>query len=214
VSQFFSIHPDNPQPRLIRQAADIIRAGGVIAYPTDSAYALGCHLGDKNALERIRRLRQLDDKHNFTLVCRDLSELGVYAKVDNVVFRLLKANTPGPYTFILNATTEVPRRLLHPKRRTIGLRIPDHQITLALLEALGEPMMSVTLMLPGDDLPLNDPQDINERLGKQLDLIIDGGACNLEPTTVVSLENGDVEVLRVGLGDPLPFGGAPGDGDF
>ncbi|UAW97353.1 threonylcarbamoyl-AMP synthase [Halopseudomonas nanhaiensis] len=214
MSQFFSIHPDNPQPRLIRQAADIIRAGGVIAYPTDSAYALGCHLGDKNALERIRRLRQLDDKHNFTLVCRDLSELGVYAKVDNVVFRLLKANTPGPYTFILNATTEVPRRLMHPKRRTIGLRIPDHQITLALLEALGEPMMSVTLMLPGDELPLNDPQDINDRLGKQLDLIIDGGACNLEPTTVVSLENGDVEVLRVGLGDPEPFGGSPARDDF
>ena len=214
MSQFFTIHPDNPQPRLIRQAADIIRAGGVIAYPTDSAYALGCHLGDKNALERIRRLRQLDDKHNFTLVCRDLSELGVYAKVDNITFRLLKANTPGPYTFILNATSEVPRRLLHPKRRTIGLRIPDHNITLALLEALGEPMMSVTLMLPEDELPLNDPQQINERLGKLLDLVIDGGACNLEPTTVVSLENGEVEVLRVGLGDPEPFGGAPAGEDF
>lgn len=214
MSQFFTIHPDNPQARLIRQAADIIRAGGVIAYPTDSAYALGCHLGDKNALERIRRLRQLDDKHNFTLVCRDLSELGVYAKVDNVMFRLLKANTPGPYTFILNATSEVPRRLLHPKRRTIGLRIPNHNITLALLEALGEPLMSVTLMLPGEDLPLNDPQEINERLGKQLDLVIDGGACNLEPTTVVSLENDEVEVLRVGLGDPEPFGGTRDNEQF
>ncbi|SDS62136.1 tRNA threonylcarbamoyl adenosine modification protein, Sua5/YciO/YrdC/YwlC family [Halopseudomonas xinjiangensis] len=214
MSQFFSIHPDNPQARLIRQAVDIIRAGGVIAYPTDSAYALGCHLGDKNALERIRRLRQLDDKHNFTLVCRDLSELGVYAKVDNVMFRLLKANTPGPYTFILNATSEVPRRLLHPKRRTIGLRIPDHNITLALLEALGEPLMSVTLMMPGEDLPLNDPQEINERLGKQLDLVIDGGACNLEPTTVVSLENDEVEVLRVGLGDPEPFGGTRDNEQF
>ena len=207
VSQFFQIHPDNPQARLIRQAADIIRQGGVIAYPTDSAYALGCHLGDKNALERIRRLRDLDKNHNFTLVCRDLSELGVYAKVDNTTFRLLKANTPGPYTFILNATSEVPRRLLHPKRRTIGLRIPDHQITLDLLEALGEPLMSVTLMLPGDDLPITDPEMIRDRIGKQLDLIIDGGACEVEPTTVVSMLDDTVEVTRVGLGDPTPFGG-------
>lgn len=207
VSQFFQIHPDNPQPRLIRQAVDIIRQGGVIAYPTDSAYALGCHLGDKNALERIRRLRDLDKNHNFTLVCRDLSELGVYAKVDNTTFRLLKAHTPGPYTFILNATSEVPRRLLHPKRRTIGLRIPDHQITLDLLEALGEPLMSVTLMLPGDDLPITDPEMIRDRIGKQLDLIIDGGACEVEPTTVVSMLDDTVEVTRVGLGDPTPFGG-------
>lgn len=206
VSQYFQIHPENPQARLIRQAVEIIRQGGVIAYPTDSAYALGCHLGDKDAQERIRRLRQLDDKHNFTLVCRDLSELSVYAKVDNSIFRLLKANTPGPYTFILNATTEVPRRLLHPKRRTIGLRIPNHQITLDLLEALGEPLMSVTLMLPGDSLPLTDPQMIRDRLGKQLDLIIDGGACNIEPTTVVSLLDGQIEVQRLGLGDPEPFG--------
>ncbi|AQZ95192.1 L-threonylcarbamoyladenylate synthase [Halopseudomonas phragmitis] len=206
MSQYFQIHPENPQARLIRQAVEIIRQGGVIAYPTDSAYALGCHLGDKDAQERIRRLRQLDDKHNFTLVCRDLSELSVYAKVDNSIFRLLKANTPGPYTFILNATTEVPRRLLHPKRRTIGLRIPNHQITLDLLEALGEPLMSVTLMLPGDSLPLTDPQMIRDRLGKQLDLIIDGGACNIEPTTVVSLLDGQIEVQRLGLGDPEPFG--------
>ncbi|SDU15106.1 tRNA threonylcarbamoyl adenosine modification protein, Sua5/YciO/YrdC/YwlC family [Halopseudomonas salegens] len=207
VSQFFQIHPDNPQPRLIRQAVDIIRQGGVVAYPTDSAYALGCHLGDKNALERIRRLRELDKNHNFTLVCRDLSELGVYAKVDNTTFRLLKAHTPGPYTFILNATSEVPRRLLHPKRRTIGLRIPDHQITLDLLAALGEPLMSVTLMLPGDNLPLTDPEMIRDRIGKQLDLIIDGGACEVEPTTVVSMLDDVVEVTRVGLGDPTPFGG-------
>ncbi|RHW22032.1 L-threonylcarbamoyladenylate synthase [Pseudomonas jilinensis] len=206
MSQYFQIHPENPQARLIRQAVEIIRQGGVIAYPTDSAYALGCHLGDKDAQERIRRLRQLDDKHNFTLVCRDLSELSVYAKVDNSIFRLLKANTPGPYTFILNATTEVPRRLLHPKRRTIGLRIPNHQITLDLLEALGEPLMSVTLILPGDSLPLTDPQMIRDRLGKQLDLIIDGGACNIEPTTVVSLLDGQIEVQRLGLGDPEPFG--------
>ena len=206
MSQYFQIHPDNPQARLIRQAVEVVRDGGVIAYPTDSAYALGCHLGDKNALERIRRLRQLDDKHNFTLVCRDLSELGVYAKVDNATFRLLKNNTPGPYTFILHATTEVPRRLLHPKRRTIGLRIPDHPLTLAMLEALGEPLMSVTLMLPGDSLPLTDPEDIRERLGKQVDLIIDGGACTIEPTTVVALLNGEIEVRRIGRGDPEPFG--------
>jgi|TARA_R110000796_G_scaffold186168_4_gene303089 tRNA threonylcarbamoyl adenosine modification protein (Sua5/YciO/YrdC/YwlC family) len=208
VSQYFHIHPENPQARLIRQAVEIIRQGGVIAYPTDSAYALGCHLGDKDALERIRRLRQLDDKHNFTLVCRDLSELGVYAKVNNPTFRLLKANTPGPYTFILHATTEVPRRLLHPKRRTIGLRIPQHQITLALLEALGEPLMSVTLMMPEDNLPLTDPEMIRDRIGKQLDLIIDGGACNIEPTTVVSLLEDQPEIQRLGLGDPGPFGGS------
>ncbi|EZQ18421.1 threonylcarbamoyl-AMP synthase [Pseudomonas sp. G11-1] len=206
MSQYFQIHPDNPQARLIRQAVEIVRDGGVIAYPTDSAYALGCHLGDKNALERIRRLRQLDDKHNFTLVCRDLSELGTYAKVDNATFRLLKNNTPGPYTFILHATTEVPRRLLHPKRRTIGLRIPDHQLTLALLEALGEPLMSVTLQLPGESLPLTDAEDIRERLDKQVDLIIDGGACTIEPTTVVALLNGETEVRRIGRGDPEPFG--------
>ncbi len=206
MSQHFELHPETPQARLVRQAVDIIRQGGVIAYPTDSAYALGCHLGDKNALERIRRLRQLDDKHNFTLVCRDLSELGVYAKVDNTTFRLLKANTPGPYTFILNATHEVPRRLLHPKRRTIGLRIPDHRITLALLEALGEPLMSVTLILPGEDLPLTDPDEIRERLGKLIDLVIDGGACNIEPTTVVSLLDGGIEIRRFGRGDPEPFG--------
>ena len=206
MSQYFQIHPDNPQARLIRQAVEVVRDGGVIAYPTDSAYALGCHLGDKNALERIRRLRQLDDKHNFTLVCRDLSELGTYAKVDNATFRLLKNNTPGPYTFILHATTEVPRRLLHPKRRTIGLRIPDHQLTLALLEALGEPLMSVTLQLPGESLPLTDPEDIRERLDKQVDLIIDGGARTVEPTTVVALLDGEIEVRRIGRGDPEPFG--------
>jgi len=206
MSQFFQIHPNNPQVRLIRQAADIVRQGGVIAYPTDSAYALGCQLGNKAALERIRRLRQLDDKHNFTLVCRDLSELGVYAKVDNSTFRLLKAATPGPYTFILNATSEVPRLLLHPKRRTIGLRVPDHQITLDLLEALGEPLLSVTLILPDDPLPLTDPEQIRDRLGKLVDLIIDGGACTVEPTTVISLLDGEAELLREGRGDPEPFG--------
>lgn len=210
MSQYFEIHPDNPQSRLIGHAAEIIRKGGVVAYPTDSAYALGCQLGDKSALERIRRIRQLDDKHNFTLICRDLSELGVYAKVDNATFRMLKHNTPGPYTFILHATTEVPRRLLHPKRRTIGLRIPQHAITLALLEELGEPLMSVTLILPGDDLPLSDPDMIRERLEKHVDLIIDSGACTVEPTTVVALLNGETEVRRVGLGDPEPFGASRG----
>lgn len=206
MSQFFQVHPANPQARLVRQAADIILQGGVIAYPTDSAYALGCRLGNKEGVERIRRLRQLDDKHNFTLMCRDLSELGVYAKVDNTIFRLLKATTPGPYTFILNATTEVPRLLLHPKRRTIGLRIPDHQITLDLLAALGEPLMSVTLIMPDDSLPLTDPERIRDLLSKQVDLIIDGGACTVEPTTVLSLLNGEPELMREGLGDPEPFG--------
>ncbi len=206
MSQFFQIHPENPQARLIKQAVEIIRNGGVVVYPTDSSYAIGCAMGNKAGIERIRRLRQLDDKHNFTLVCRDLSELGTYAKVDNATFRLLKNNTPGPYTFILHATTEVPRRLLHPKRRTIGLRIPDHQLTLALLEALGEPLMSVTLQLPGESLPLTDAEDIRERLDKQVDLIIDGGACTIEPTTVVALLNGETEVRRIGRGDPEPFG--------
>lgn len=206
MAQFFQIHPVNPQLRLIRQAVEIIRQGGLIAYPTDSAYALGCQIGNRMALDRIRAMRNLDKDHNFTLVCRDLSELGVYAKVDNATFRALKNNTPGPYTFILHATTEVPRRLLHPKRRTIGLRIPGHRITQALLEALGEPLMSVTLMLPGEDLPLTDPEDIRDRLDKHVDLIIDGGACAIEPTTVVALLDGETEVRRIGLGDPEPFG--------
>lgn len=171
MSQFFQIHPDNPQKRLIDGAIEIIRRGGVIAYPTDSGYALGCHLGDKKAVERIKRLRQLDDKHNFTLVCSDLSEIGTYAKVDNDVFRLLKAHTPGAYTFILQATTEVPRLLLHPKRRSIGVRVPDHRITHALLEALGEPLMSVTLIPVGEELPMTDAEEIRDRYANQLDLI-------------------------------------------
>ena len=205
MSQFFQIHAENPQARLIRQAVEIIRQGGVAVYPTDSAYALGCRIGDKAALDRIRHLRRLDDKHNFTLVCRDLSQLGEYAKVDTSAFRLLKAHTPGPYTFILDATREVPRMLLHPKRRTIGLRVPGNPIAHALLSELGEPLMSVSLILPGDEHPLSDPYEIRDRLDKLVDLIIDGGYGSLEASTVVSLLGGEPEVLREGCGDPEPF---------
>jgi tRNA threonylcarbamoyl adenosine modification protein (Sua5/YciO/YrdC/YwlC family) len=206
MSQFFQIHPDNPQKRLISQAADIVRKGGVIAYPTDSAYALGCHLGDKAAMEKIRRIRRLDDKHNFTLMCRDLSELSVYAKVDNQTFRAIKNHTPGPYTFILQATGEVPRRLQHPKRKTIGLRIPQNNIALELMAELGEPLMSVSLILPGDELPLLDPYDIRETLEHELDLVIDGGFCGMEATTVIDLSEDPPVLLRRGVGDPVPFG--------
>ncbi|WP_434153563.1 L-threonylcarbamoyladenylate synthase [Pseudomonas sp. JZ134] len=205
MSQYIEIHPENPQPRLIRQAVDIIQSGGVIAYPTDSSYALGCRIGEKNAVERIRRIRQLDDKHNFTLVCRDLSELGLYAKVDTSTFRLIKAHTPGPYTFILNATREVPRILLHPKRRTIGVRVPEHPITQALLEELGEPLMSVSLIMPGEKESLSDPYEMRDQLDHLVDLIIDGGMGGLEPSTVISLTDSEPEVLRVGAGDPEPF---------
>lgn len=205
MTQFFQIHPENPQKRLIDQAVKIIRQGGVIAYPTDSGYALGCHLGDKKAIEKIKWLRSLDDKHNFTLVCSDLSEIGTYAKVDNAVFRLLKNQTPGAYTFILNATSEVPRLLLHPKRRSIGVRVPDHRITHALLETLGEPLMSVTLIPVGEELPMTDPEAIRERFGAHLDLIVDGGACHLEPTTVVDLRDLPPTIVREGRGDTAPF---------
>jgi tRNA threonylcarbamoyl adenosine modification protein (Sua5/YciO/YrdC/YwlC family) len=207
VSQFFQIHPDNPQVRLIRQAVDIIKSGGVVVYPTDSAYALGCHIGDKNALDRIRRIRKLDAGHNFTLVCRDLSEIATYAKVSNSAYRLLRHTTPGPYTFILPATSEVPRRLMHPKRKTVGLRVPDNAIAAALLADLGEPLMSVTLIMPGDDLPLMDPYDIRETLEQEVDLVIDGGYCGLEPTTVVDLAEETPVVMRVGKGDIAPFEG-------
>lgn len=205
MAQYFEIHPKNPQPRLIKRAVEIVRAGGVIAYPTDSSYALGCHIGDKAAMERIRRIRRVDERHNFTLVCRDLSELATYAVVSNADYRILKAHTPGPYTFILPATREVPRRLQNPKRRTIGLRVPDHPIVRALLAELGEPLMSSTLMLPGDAYPLSDPQEMRERLEHAVDLIIDGGPGGLEPSTVVELEAGMARVTRVGKGDPAPF---------
>jgi len=200
MSQFFSIHPENPQHRLVRQAVEILRKGGVIVYPTDSAYALGCHVGDKKALDKIRQIRRLDKNHNFTLMCRDLSELSVYAKVNNQMFRSLKAHTPGPYTFILEATSEVPRRLMHPKRKTIGLRVPENAIALALLEDLGEPIMSVTLIMPGDEYPLTDPYDIRDLLEHQVDLVVEGGYCGLEPTTVVDLTGEAPEVIRQGVG--------------
>lgn len=205
MAQYFEVHPVNPQPRLIRQAVDILRRGGVIAYPTDSSYALGCHLGDKDAMERIRTIRQVDKHHNFTLVCADLSQLAQYARVSNSDFRLLKAHTPGPYTFILEATREVPRRLQHEKRKTIGLRVPDHPVVRALLADLGEPIASSTLILPGETLPMSDPQEIRARLERQLDLVIDAGPCGMEPTTVVVLEDGVAEVARLGRGDPAPF---------
>lgn len=200
MAQFFSIHPDNPQQRLIDQAVEILRRGGLIVYPTDSAYALGCHIGDKMALDRIRALRQLDKHHNFTLMCRDLSELATYARVTNADFRLVKSHTPGPYTFILNATSEVPRRLMHPKRRTIGMRVPNNAIALALMETLGEPLMSSSLILPGDSLPHTDPYDIRDLLEHQVELVIDGGFCGLEPTTVVDLTEEVPRVTRVGCG--------------
>ncbi len=205
MAQYFQIHPTHPQPRLIKRAVDIVRAGGVIAYPTDSSYALGCHIGDKAAMERIRRIRRVDENHNFTLVCRDLSEVAQYARVSNADYRLLKANTPGPYTFILPATREVPRRLQHPKRKTIGLRVPDHVIAQALLAALNEPLMSSTLILPGEELPLSDPEEIRSRLEHDVDLVVDGGFCGLEPTTVVEIEGGRASVARQGKGDNARF---------
>jgi tRNA threonylcarbamoyl adenosine modification protein (Sua5/YciO/YrdC/YwlC family) len=205
MSQFYQVHPENPQVRLINHAVEIIRQGGIVAYPTDSAYALGCQLGDKNARDRIRRIRRLDDKHNFTLVCRDLSELATYARVDNAAYRLLRHNTPGPYTFILQATSEVPRRLQHPKRKTIGLRVPENNIAQALLEGLGEPLMSSTLIMPGDEYPLTDPYDIRQLLEHEVDLVIDGGYCGMEVTTVVDLHEDSPVVIREGKGDPGPF---------
>ena len=205
MSQFYQIHQDDPQPRLIRSAVDILRGGGVIVYPTDSAYALGCRIGNKAALDRIRRIRRLDDKHNFTLVCRDLSEIAIYARVNNTVYRLLRQSTPGPYTFILQATSEVPRRLMHPRRKTVGLRVPDNAIAAALLQDLGEPLMSVTLIMPGEELPLTDPYDIRGLLEHDVDLVIDGGYCGMEPTTVVDLADEVPRVIRAGKGDPAPF---------
>jgi len=205
VSQFFQIHPENPQARLVRHAVDIIRDGGLVVYPTDSAYAIGCHIGDKSALDRIRRIRKLDARHNFTLVCRDLSDIATYARVDNTVYRQLKACTPGPYTFILPATSEVPRRLKHPKRKSIGLRVPDNRVAAALLADLGEPLMSVTLILPGDDYPLIDPYEIREVLEHDVDLVIDGGYCGMEATTVVDLVEDRPMILRAGKGDVTPF---------
>ena len=206
MAQFFTVHPDNPQPRLIKQAAVIVREGGVIALPTDSSYAFACHLGDKRAQDRSRLLREVDDKHHFTLMCRDLSEIAVYARVDNQQFRLLKSNTPGSYTFILEATREVPKRLQHPKRNTIGLRVPDHPITLALLAELDEPLLTMTLILPGEEMPMHEADAIRAQLEHHLDLILDAGACGIEPTTVIDLSHGEPQLLRAGRGDLAPFG--------
>ena len=205
MSQFFTVHPTNPQPRLIKQAADLVRNGAVIAYPTDSCYALGCHLGDKEAVTRIRQIRGVDDKHHMTMVCRDLSELARYARVDNVQFRLLKNNTPGSYTFILQATKEVPKRLQHPKRSTIGVRIPDHPVALALLEELGEPLISSTLILPNEEFAMNDAEQIRDLLQHQIDLVVDGGAVGLDSTTVIDLTKDTPVVVRFGKGDVSPF---------
>jgi tRNA threonylcarbamoyl adenosine modification protein (Sua5/YciO/YrdC/YwlC family) len=201
MSQLFSIHPQNPQMRLINDAVEIFRQGGVVVYPTDSAYALGCCLNKKKALDRIRQIRQLDHKHNFTLLCKDLSEIATYAKVSNPKYRLLKSLTPGPYTFLLSATKEVPARLQHPKRKTIGIRVPDCKITLALLEELNEPLMSVSLILPGDTEPLLDPQDIYAYMSSQVDLVIDGGFCGIDLTSVIDLSDNTPVVLREGKGD-------------
>ena len=206
MAQYFQIHPENPQPRLLKQAAQIISAGGIVAAPTDSAYALVCRLDDKGAVEKLRRIRGVDDKHHLTLLVRDLSEIAHFARVDNTQYRLLKATMPGPYTVILEATREVPRRLSHPSRKTIGVRVPENHIMLALIEDLGEPLIGTTLQLPGDDHMLSDPDEVLERLGKQIELVIDGGAGTLEPTTVIDLTGPAPELVREGRGDPAAFG--------
>lgn len=206
MSQFFHIHPDNPQPRLIVQAAQIIRSGGIVALPTDSCYALVCQLDDKDAVTRLRRIRHVDDKHHLTLLCRDLAEIANYARVDNQQYRMLKAATPGPYTFILEATKEVPRRVSHPSRKTIGLRVPENTIAQELLQELAQPLLGTTLILPGDEQPLTDPDDVRERLEKQVELVIDGGACSFEPTTVIDMTGAQPELRRQGRGDVSAFG--------
>ena len=206
MAQFFSLHPEQPQARLIRQAAEIIRAGGVVVLPTDSAYALACQVGDAALLERVRRIRGVDDRHHFTLLCRDLSEIGTYARVDNSQYRLLKATTPGPYTFILEGTKELPRRVLHPKRKTIGLRVPEHAVVSALLAELDGPMLSSTLILAGEELPMTNAEEIRDRLGKLVDLVIEAGYCGPEATTVIDLTSGSPELIRAGRGPLEPFG--------
>ncbi len=206
MAQYITIHPDNPQGRLLQQVADVVNRGGVIALPTDSSYALGCHLGDKAAVERIRSLRGVDDRHHLTLMCRDLSQIGQFARVDNARYRLLRATTPGSYTFILEGTRELPRRVLHPKRKTIGLRVPAHTVTLALLEQLGEPLLTSTLIVAGDDAPLTEGWEIRDRIDNQLELILDGGYCGIEPTTVVDLTGPLPVLVRAGLGALAPFG--------
>jgi tRNA threonylcarbamoyl adenosine modification protein (Sua5/YciO/YrdC/YwlC family) len=206
MSQYFEVHPDNPQPRLLKQAVQILHGGGIAAIPTDSSYALVCHLDDKAAAESLRRIRGVDDKHHLTLLCRDLSELANYARVDNRQYRLLKLGTPGPYTFILEATKEVPRRVSHPSRRTIGLRVPDHRVAQALLDEFGQPLLATTLIPPGESDPLNDPHQIRERLQKQVQLVVDGGACPMTPTTVIDLTGDEPRLVRLGRGDPQRLG--------
>ncbi|MFI5489043.1 L-threonylcarbamoyladenylate synthase [Micromonospora echinaurantiaca] len=205
MARYYDVHPDNPQPRALRQVVDLIRDGGLVAYPTDSCYALGCQLGNRDGLERIREIRHLDDRHHFTLVCRDFAQLGQLVKVSNAAFRLVKASTPGSYTFILPATREVPRRLLHPRKRTVGVRVPDHTVAQALLAELGEPLLSSTLVLPGEDEPLTRGWEIKERLDHLVDAVLDAGDCGKEPTTVVDLSQPEPEILRRGAGDPSRF---------
>jgi tRNA threonylcarbamoyl adenosine modification protein (Sua5/YciO/YrdC/YwlC family) len=211
MSQYFEVHPDNPQPRLLKQAVQILHGGGIAAIPTDSSYALVCHLDDKSAAEQLRRIRQVDDKHHLTLLCRDLSELASYARVDNRQYRLLKLGTPGAYTFILEATKEVPRRLSHPSRRTIGLRVPEHRVTQELLALLGQPLLATTLIAAGETDPLNDPQEIRERFQKQLHAVVDAGACPAAPTTVIDLTGDEPVLVRQGRGDPARLGLAAHD---
>ena len=205
MSQLLQIHGDNPQERLIVKASGIIQQGGVIVYPTDTSYAIGCHLGDKKAVERIRQLRMLDAKHDFTLLCEDLKQIASYARVDNQAYRILKSHTPGPYTFILKATKEVPKMLMHPKKKTIGIRVPGNNIIQAVLHSLGEPILTSTLILPGDDYPMTDPYDIQQTLGASLDLIIDGGYCGMDETSLISLVDDNIEVLRQGAGPVEAF---------
>lgn len=205
MAQYFVIHAENPQPRLLKQAAQLVRGGALIALPTDSCYALACHIGDKPAVDRLRDIRQVDERHHLTLMCRDLSEIGLFAKVDNSRYRLLKSTTPGSYTFILEATRELPRRLLHPKRKTIGIRVPDHPVALGLLEELGEPLLTTTLILPGEEAPLTDGWEIRDRLEHVVDLVVDGGHCGTEATTVVDL-TAEPTLLREGRGSLAPFG--------
>ena len=206
MAQFFSVHPDNPQARLLKQAVQLLNQGSVLAVPTDSSYALVCHLDDKTAADQLRRIRAVDDKHHLTLLCRDLSELANYARVDNWQFRAIKQATPGPFTFILEATKEVPRRVSHPQRKTIGLRVPDHKVLQELLALHGAPLLAATLIMPGEAMPLNDPEEIRERLEHQVGAVIDAGACSLEPTTVIDMSGGEPEVLRLGQGDPALLG--------
>ncbi|MEU7676774.1 L-threonylcarbamoyladenylate synthase [Micromonospora taraxaci] len=205
MARYYDVHPENPQPRIIGQVADLIRGGGLVAYPTDSCYALGTQLGNQDGLDRIRQIRHLDDRHHFTLVCHDFAQLGQFVQISNAVFRLVKASTPGSYTFILPATREVPRRMLHPKKRTVGVRVPRHTVTQALLAELGEPLVSSTLVLPGDDEPMTQGWEIKERLDHQVDAVLDAGDCGMEPTTVVDLSGSEPEILRRGAGDVSRF---------